>query len=251
MLFQTLLLICSILAVLSAFSKKRRESFISTKINAYGQDHTSIYDTLVYDSTKNKNEIDYLQPILSTSSNVLDIGCGTGHHVHALHERGVHAIGIDISPFMIAHAKKMYAHDYLHGDVMSTALFPQESFTHILCMYFTIYCMKYKEQFFKNAFHWLMPGGYLVLHVSKKWAYGPTSSFKGAFSYDKLNTHEKIVIKGKHKRVDHQVYMQSISSIIGLAKQAGFTVYSTYAYTIPYTDQYMYVFTKCDSNMLM
>ena len=195
--------------------------------------------------------MDYLQPILSTSSSVLDVGCGTGHHVHALQERGVHAIGIDISPFMIARAKKMYAHDYLHGDVMSMALFPQESFTHIVCMYFTIYCMKYKERFFQNAFQWLMPGGYLVLHLSKKWAYGPTASFKGAFSYTKTHTREKIILQGKHKRIEHQVYMQSIPQIIGLAKQAGFTVYSTYSYRIPYKDQYLYVFMKSDTSMIL
>jgi ubiquinone/menaquinone biosynthesis C-methylase UbiE len=245
MLIQTLLIICIILAILISFSKKK-ESFTltQTSYSAYGQEHSTVYDNLVYDGLKNENEINFLQPTLTMTSNVLDVGCGTGHHVHALHERGVNAIGVDISPAMILRAKKQYSYDFFQGNALSTALFPTESFTHILCMYFTIYCMKHKEQFFNNAYYWLMPEGYLAVHLSEKWAYGPTSSFKGPFSYTNSHARELITVQGNRKRIEHQIYMESISSILGLAKKAGFIVFSIYTYDVPYKGQFLYVFTK-------
>lgn len=247
-MLKTLLMMCILLAILIFFSK-HKESFIisQTKTKAYDKEHVADYDTLVYDSIKNKDEINFLSPILSTDSSVLDIGCGPGHHVDALQKLGISAIGIDISPHMISYAKKRYEHEFLQGNALNMSLFPSESFTHILCMYFTIYYMKYKEQFFQNAYHWLMPGGYLVVHLSKKWAYGPTS-FKGSFTYSSKHTpftHFEIITQGKkQKRIEHKIFMESIQSIIGVAKQVGFTVFSIYEYKIPYPDQFLYVFIK-------
>jgi len=37
---------------------------------------------------------------------VLDVGCGPGRHVHALHTRGVRALGLDISPTAVALARR-------------------------------------------------------------------------------------------------------------------------------------------------
>jgi ubiquinone/menaquinone biosynthesis C-methylase UbiE len=245
MLIQTLLIICILLAILISFSKKR-EPFktVQTSYSAYGTEHSNVYDSLVYDGLKNEMELSFLQPTLTNSSNVLDIGCGTGHHVHALNERGINAIGLDNSSAMISRAKKQYSHEFFEGNALSTALFPSESFTHILCMYFTLYCMKHKEHFFNNAYYWLTPDGYLAVHLSEKWSYGPTSSFKGPFSYKNDYSRETITIQGKRKRIEHQVYMESISTILGIAKQAGFIVHSIYAYDIPYKGQFLYVFTK-------
>jgi trans-aconitate methyltransferase len=39
---------------------------------------------------------------------ILDVGCGTGHHVRALADAGVTAVGIDASPAMIAAARERY-----------------------------------------------------------------------------------------------------------------------------------------------
>jgi ubiquinone/menaquinone biosynthesis C-methylase UbiE len=244
MLFQTLLIICSILAVLISFSRKKEPFKTEQHYSAYGSEHSIVYDSLVYDGLKNENELAFLQHTLTTSSNVLDVGCGTGHHVNALHERGVNAVGVDISSDMIAIAKKRYSHDFFQGNALSTALFQQETFTHILCMYFTIYCMKHKEQFFKNAYEWLMSEGYIALHVSEKWDYGPTSSFKGNFSYKKTHSRELITVDGKNKRIEHRIYMEPISSIINMAKQSGFIVSSVYAYDVPYKGQFLYVLFK-------
>jgi len=248
MLTQTLLIICVIFAILIPFSKQKEGLTVFNTINAYSDEHVANYDTLVYDGLKNENELRFLQPIIPTDSNVVDIGCGPGHHVHELQKRGVNTIGVDLSQAMITLAKKRYPHDFLHGSALNMSLFPQESFTHVLCMYFTIYYMKYKEQFFQNAFHWLMPGGYLIVHLSKSWDYGPTSTFKGSFSHHSHYVHnhyrEIITKNNKKTRVEHKVHMESISEIIGIAKQSGFTVFSIYEYPLPYKNQYLYIFLK-------
>lgn len=41
---------------------------------------------------------------------VLDIGCGPGRHVLALARRGLIALGIDVSPIAVAHARRRGAH---------------------------------------------------------------------------------------------------------------------------------------------
>jgi ubiquinone/menaquinone biosynthesis C-methylase UbiE len=100
-------------------------------------------------------------------SRILDIGCGVGHHVNSLSANGIKAVqGIDISPAMIQQAKKNYPQNtFSVGDALEQMLFPSQSFTHITCLYFTIYYMRDKVQFFRNCFFWLQPGGYLVLHL--------------------------------------------------------------------------------------
>jgi ubiquinone/menaquinone biosynthesis C-methylase UbiE len=248
MLIQTILWICILLGILILFSKPK-ETFTSCDFcNAYGKEHVSVYDTLVYDGLRNKQELFFLDPILSNNSIVLDVGSGTGHHVHALQEKGIQAIGIDTSQSMIRVAQTKYSYDFLHGDALNTSMFSSGSFTHMLCMYYTIYYMKQKKLFFENASHWLMPGGYLAIHLSETFNYGPTSTFRGPFSYKSShvhNTFHEIITKGKKRtRIEHKVYMESISSIIGIAKSYGFTVHSIYRYSIPYQGQFMYVFQK-------
>ena len=43
--------------------------------------------------------------------------------------------------------------------------FPADTFTHITCLYFTIYYIKDKRLFFENCFKWLKPHGVLVIHL--------------------------------------------------------------------------------------
>ena len=43
----------------------------------------------------------------SANTRVLDVGCGTGAATVALADRGVEAFGIDLSPNMIAHARRL------------------------------------------------------------------------------------------------------------------------------------------------
>ena len=50
--------------------------------------------------------IDLLDP--QPGERIIDLGCGTGHHVRQLADRGAHAIGIDGAADMIAAARQAY-----------------------------------------------------------------------------------------------------------------------------------------------
>lgn len=243
MLLQTILSILCILLFLQLFSKPK-EGFTYSYAKAFDEEHVVYYDTLVYDGFKQQQELFFLDPILPSDSNVLDVGSGTGHFVHALEEKGIHTTGVDSSNAMVQYAKKRYPHEYWIGDVSNTSLFPQGGFTHICCMYYTIYYLK--STFFQNAKQWLQPGGYLIVHLSKEWKYGPTSRFQGPFTYSSSHVynkhHEFITVKGKRKRFEHKITWRSIPSMIALAKEAGFTVHSIYSYPLPYQGEYLYVF---------
>jgi SAM-dependent methyltransferase len=53
----------------------------------------------------------------------------------------------------------------MQGDAKDSMTFERGSYTHILCMGKTIYEFADKVAFFRNCAHWLIPGGYLVVHL--------------------------------------------------------------------------------------
>jgi ubiquinone/menaquinone biosynthesis C-methylase UbiE len=100
------------------------------------------------------------------ASNMLDIGSGTGMLVNELGKNRYHAYGVDSSKDMIEYSQKKYPEIAIqHGNVMNTILFDSSSFTHIFCTDFTIYHFQDKTLFLKNCFFWLVPRGYLFLHL--------------------------------------------------------------------------------------
>ena len=54
---------------------------------------------------------------------------------------------------------------YFIGNATEVMLYPAHTFTHITCLYFTIYDIKNKFLFFRNCYEWLQPGGYLTVHL--------------------------------------------------------------------------------------
>ena len=64
---------------------------------------------LRYSFTKGTaQEVDFLVDVLGlgSGSRVLDVGCGPGRHAHALAERGIEVVGLDISERFIAIAQR-------------------------------------------------------------------------------------------------------------------------------------------------
>lgn len=142
----------------------------------YDDFYASIYDYLVYNSIKTDFEVGTIVNSVNPSSKsvILDIGSGTGHHVAKLNEQHLDVIGIDISPSMVKEARKNYPQfKFILGDALDVNQFKASSFTHILCLYFTIYYFKDKRDFFDNCMDWLMPGGNLVVHLVNREKFDP------------------------------------------------------------------------------
>jgi len=248
----------------------------------YDDFYASVYDYLVFSSVKNNYEVGVLMnsgnPI--ETSVIADIGCGTGHHVDDLRSKGLNVIGIDKSPSMINIAKKTYpSGNFEVGDALDNGLFKMNSVTHILCLYFTIYYIKDKQQFFDNAMYWLMPGGYLYVHLVDRDRFDPilppgnplyivspqkyakeriTSTkvtfedfvYTSDFKLDKDNNSaifdEKFKFNdGKVRKQEQVLYMDDTATIVNMAQNSGFILQSKAdMIKCGYEAQYLYIFLK-------
>jgi SAM-dependent methyltransferase len=294
--FGKILLFIALLLVVVVFFrtiKSTRESFAINQINkqflfkegtaVYDDFYAGVYDYLVFNALKNDYEVGIIisSTMPSEKSIIADIGCGTGHHVAKLSSKNLQVIGIDISPSMIEKAKEdnpYLAHQFKVGDGLDGHLFKDSSLTHILCLYFTIYYMKDKMQFFYNCMNWLMPGGYLIVHLVDKYKFDPilppgnplyivspqkyakeritsTKITFNDFIYDsnfKLDENDIAVFNEKFKfndgrvrKQEQRLYMEDLPTIVNMAQEAGFIVHAKVDMVkCAYEHQYLYVFVK-------
>jgi ubiquinone/menaquinone biosynthesis C-methylase UbiE len=263
--------------------EQKDQFLVKSGSGIYDDFYADIYDYLVFNNLKDDYEVGYIMNSASPSSEskILDVGCGTGHHVASLGSKGLDVIGIDISTSMIKKAKENFP-DYKFnvGDALDGNTFEPNSFTHILCMYFTIYYFKDKTQFFNNCFRWLMPGGYLIVHLVDRHNFDPilppgnpllyvspqryakeriTStkvkftdfSYSADFKLDDKNDKALFVEKfkndsdGKVRKNEHTLYMPDLQQIVDEAQACGFIVESKAdLLQCQYEYQYLYVFVK-------
>jgi SAM-dependent methyltransferase len=289
---KVLILMCMLLLVVLVFKgiDVKREGFeqrdkflIKSGSEIYDDFYADIYDYLVFNTLKDDYEIGWIinNASPSSKSKILDIGCGTGHHVASIGSKGLDVIGVDVSTSMIEKAKSNFP-DYKFevGDALDGNIFRRESFTHILCMYFTIYYFEDKTLFFQNCFNWLLPGGYLIVHLVDRDNFDPilppgnpllyvspqryakeriTStkvkftdfSYSADFQFDKQNDKALFVEKfkndsdGKVRKNEHTLYMPDIQEIVDEAQSCGFIVEAKAdLLQCQYEYQYLYVFVK-------
>lgn len=248
----------------------------------YDDFYANIYDYLVFSSAKNDYEVGTI--INSTNptqaSIIADIGCGTGHHVNEFKNKNLKIIGVDKSPAMIEQAKEKYPDsNFIVGDALDNRLFKSDSLTHILCLYFTLYYIKDKRHFLDNAMSWLMPGGYLILHLVERETFDPilppgnplyivspqkyakdritdtkitfedfvyTSKFNLEKERDIATFDEKFKYNnGKVRKQQQVLYMEDTSTIVNMAQDVGFILQSKIDMVkCGYEHQYLYVFVK-------
>ena len=114
----------------------KKKLVVKTGNGIYDDFYSNVYDKLVFCKVKNDFEIGAImkQTKPNKNSKVLDIGSGTGHHVDAFASNGINAIGIDVSPSMVAKSKSTYPdNNYTVGNAMETLLFQQDKYS-VLCM---------------------------------------------------------------------------------------------------------------------
>jgi len=250
--------------------------------DVYDDFYSEIYDYLVFSDVKANYEIGSIinETKPTEQSKILDIGCGTGHHVDKLTYNGFDVVGMDISSAMIAKAKSYYPKSkFIVGNGLNGSAYPFSSFTHILCMYFTIYYFKNKDAFFNNCYNWLMPGGYLIVHVvdrdnfdpilppgnpllivsPQKYAKKRITTTKVKFNNFDYNSNfdfkpaqdmaifsEKFKFKnGNVRKQEHKLYMESESAIVNRAENTGFLLQGKIdLLKCAYANQYLYIFVK-------
>jgi ubiquinone/menaquinone biosynthesis C-methylase UbiE len=231
-----LLLILMMITFLIIFSKPTFHVPSSHKqIVPYSEEHVPLYEIITYKPDRYTYELNIVQSHMTTSSHVLDVGSGLGYHVNQLNESGIHTVGVDSSKAMIRHSKK-YPYTFIHGNVMSASIFPEHSFTHIMCLYYTIYCILDKETFLNNLHHWLIEDGILFIHGVHEWKY--EEPIVGQLTYEsslqKSMFKEKITYDQQSYVVHHIIYMISKQELIQLAKKCHFTLIHEYSYSHNY-----------------
>jgi SAM-dependent methyltransferase len=248
----------------------------------YDKFYSKIYDLLVFNSMKNEFEITSIISNTKPTSKsiILDVGSGTGHHVASLSSKGYNVIGIDKSEAMIKEAKERFPNlSFELGDVLNSELFLYNSFTHILCLYFTIYFIKDKRKFFSNCMDWLKHGGTLIIHLVDREKFDPIlPSGNPLFivspqKYAKKRiTHTKITFNefvyeadfnlnentniasfdekfkfddGKVRKQTQTLYMEPTEDILSMAQEAGFIVQGKASMVkCAYEHQYLYILVK-------
>jgi ubiquinone/menaquinone biosynthesis C-methylase UbiE len=254
--------------------------------NIYDDFYSSVYDSLVFNEIKSEFEVG--QIITTTTptneSLILDVGCGTGNTIHRFVEKGYsNIIGIDKSKNMIDKAISKYPDNKFEiADIMNMSEFPydESTFTHILCLYFTIYYMKNKETFFKNCYSLLKHGGFLVVHLVDRNRFDPILppgnpfyivspqsyskeritqtnvdfngfNYNAKFDLNKETNTATFEEKFKKKKTNqvrinkHTLYMETVTEIIQKAHDVGFITHAKIdMMRCAYDYQYMYVFYK-------
>lgn len=290
--FGKILLFIALLLVVIVFFKSimpikegmtGQKEFLFKEGNAvYDDFYANIYDYLVFSGIKNDYEVGTIINNTSPSetSVIADIGCGSGHHTSSLSEKNLKVIGIDISPSMIQKAKENYPNaNFNVGDALDNGLFKMNSLTHVLCLYFTIYYFKDKRHFFDNAMDWLMPGGYLIVHLVDRETFDPILPpgnplyivspqkyakeritqtkvtfddfvYNANFDLDENNNiatfSEKFKFNDGHTRKQEQkLYMEDTSTIVNMAQECGFILNAKFDMVkCAYENQYLYIFIK-------
>ena len=252
----------------------------------YDKFYTEKYDLIMKPEQRSPFEINtVIQMTQPTQDSVfLDVGSGTGHLVNALEYKGYRVYGIDKSPAMVEKcAKEFPNNEIVCKDVADPMVFDHNTFSHILCTGFTIYELPDKEAFFKNCYYWLVPNGYLVLHLAdrnkfdpiipaamspssinnisyKKYTQSritktmidfPGFSYSADYSFPKEDTKvtltEKFSDKNGHIRQNEQtLYMDSIDAILKIAIRRGFIVHAKIDMSKQNGDenQYLYILER-------
>jgi len=244
--------------------------------------YVPVYDQLMKNKAKNLFEVKEIARTtkFNKHSALLDIGSGLGHHVDLFNQMGGEkCVGLDKSPAMISASQYKYNNaEFKLGNVMDFMNFDSKTFTHIICLYFTIYYIKDKARFFKNCYEWLLPNGYMALHLVNRDKFDPileagnplhlvspqryakkriTNSivkfnnfdYKSNFRLDEDKaTFDEYFKDNKTKKVrhnQHKLYMETQKHILSLARQAGFILKGKIDMVgCQYEYQYIYILSK-------
>lgn len=229
----------------------------------YDNFYANVYDSLINTDISSDFEIGDIINSTNPSSEsiILDVGCGTGSCVSKLSDSNLQVIGVDVSPFMIKKSIMKYPdYKFVVGDALNIGVFSPGSFTHILCLDHIIYYFKDKRQFFNNCMDWLMPGGFLFLHVVEREKMNPvlnknTKKTKyNDFDYiadfqqngDNASINEKFKFKnGKTRKQEQTLYIEDKETILTIVQQCGFILHGIgNVVKSSYGDQYIYIFVK-------
>jgi ubiquinone/menaquinone biosynthesis C-methylase UbiE len=154
----------------------------------YDDVYASIYDLLWNPQDMIKYEQVSMQDISLADWNtknvhVLDMACGTAPHATWFKNLGVDYTGVDISESMLKKARENTpSATFQKGDITQVHLFPQKAMTHCVLTGFSIYQFQNPKIISDNAYQWLQPGGYFIVHLVDPDKYDPLHELASPFA---------------------------------------------------------------------
>jgi len=272
LLFLSLIYFCSVskkeLNYAEGFSQAKPFVLKSDHL-AYDDFYAEIYDIIHLPDKSAKFEYDTIINATMPNkemTNFLVVGSGTGDLVNSLTKNGFNAHGIDKSQAMINQSKHKYPDiDNKCACVELVSSYDKNTFTHITCTDFTLYHLKDKYEFFRRCYNWLIPNGYLIVHIVDRNDFTPvkpcvskvldiqiskdsmlkninkTNVDFGDFMYNvtydmkslnsnKMVTKETFTDKGSKKVRQNEItmYMEDSDQILTIARNAGFIQHSQF-----------------------
>lgn len=136
---------------------------------SYGQLRVDPFQTcFLYSRYRLHSWLRRLVPIAGPGETALDVGCGTGHHLRWLDERGFRTAGVDGSGEMLAHAQESAPQAVLVRADVDALPFPDAAFEVVLCLEVLRYLAD-PSRCLAEIRRVLRPGGACVLTATPRW----------------------------------------------------------------------------------
>lgn len=185
----------------------------------YDVEYASIYNMLWHSNEKLKFEEVSLQDIAladwpKESVKVLDMCSGTAPHACWFKNMDINYVGVDISENMIKVARKACpGAKFQKGDITQVQLFPQKSISHCILSNFSIYQFENPKIVSDNAYQWLQPGGYFVVHLVDPNNYDPIHDLATPFAAFSLQKYSL------DRQTDSNIYFDKFKYVGKLIKK--------------------------------
>lgn len=212
-ILQNLLLISLIAILFHMYKNRYEQEYAAANIEGFTQQqpfvlkrdqevyddvYADMYDTLTHSVTRGKWEIDQMLALTNSDEAqrgvFLDVGSANGVKVDELNKRGYTAYGVEKSDDMIKLSNTRFPDAVIkRGDVSDPMLFDRSTFSHVLCVNFTLYEFEDKVHFFNNCYFWMKPNSYLVLHLVEPKKFNPVVTVgKNKWVPEKKNTNKRV-----------------------------------------------------------
>jgi len=201
----------------------RRENFTNSKpdsvlLELWDDFYAKVYDTIF----NNKHRMDWEWSQISefaisqwsvTKTKLVDLGCGTGFYAPYALNDNVKYLGIDNSSYMLDVARKKAPDGkFQSGNILIPTTFSPDTFTHALCMYFTIYYNP--KVIFRNAYSWLQNGGYLIVHAVDPQNFDPILEVASPFPVFSVQKYSKSRITKSEVQFDEFKYKSNFKKSV-------------------------------------
>lgn len=187
----------------------------------YDDTYASIYDSLWNSNEKTKYEQVSIHDIALdgwplSAIRVLDMCCGTGLHACWFSNLGVDYLGVDTSEAMLKKARDACpSAKFQQGDVTQVHLFPQKSFSHAILLGFSAYLFENPKILSDNAYQWLQPGGFFIVHLVDPDNFDPLHDLASPFAAFSLQKYSL------ERQTDSSVFFDKFKYLGRLNKKKG------------------------------